>query len=145
MMEREIEDLAICFYGGEPLLKTRVIYKIMDMFPNARFCLQVHFLSGCLSLDERNAPQDRQGRLPHEDRHDSLLHRRSTGDHQSLSWFGYLRANYGECRVYQSEGLQPRLGGSHDGQRGATGRYLRGSYAYHNQTTAIRFLTNTPY
>lgn len=40
-MEREIEDLAICFYGGEPLLKTRIIYKIMDMFPNARFCLQV--------------------------------------------------------------------------------------------------------
>lgn len=39
---KEIEDLAICFYGGEPLLKTRIIYKIMDMFPNARFCLQTN-------------------------------------------------------------------------------------------------------
>lgn len=41
---REIEDLTICFYGGEPLLKNRTIYKIMDMFPNARFCLQVQML-----------------------------------------------------------------------------------------------------
>ena len=43
MMHREIDDLTICFYGGEPLLKNRTIYKIMDMFPNARFCLQVVF------------------------------------------------------------------------------------------------------
>lgn len=39
--KREIEDLCICFYGGEPLLKTRTIYKIMDMFPNAKYCFQV--------------------------------------------------------------------------------------------------------
>lgn len=34
------DDLAICFYGGEPLLKTRVIYKVMDMIPNAKFIFQ---------------------------------------------------------------------------------------------------------
>lgn len=39
---KEIDDLIICFYGGEPLLKNRVIYKIMDMFPKARFCLQTN-------------------------------------------------------------------------------------------------------
>ena len=59
-MEREIEDLAICFYGGEPLLKTRVIYKIMDMFPNARFCLQVSAdVSVGQSLDKCNSAQNR--------------------------------------------------------------------------------------
>ncbi|KAK8816852.1 hypothetical protein WA577_002646 [Blastocystis sp. JDR] len=39
---KEIDDLTICFYGGEPLLKNRTIYKIMDMFPKARFCLQTN-------------------------------------------------------------------------------------------------------
>lgn len=46
IMRREIDDLTICFYGGEPLLKNRTIYKIMDMFPKARFCLQVVFRMG---------------------------------------------------------------------------------------------------
>lgn len=46
IMHREIDDLTICFYGGEPLLKNRTIYKIMDMFPKARFCLQVVFRMG---------------------------------------------------------------------------------------------------
>ena len=39
---KEIDDLCICFYGGEPLLKTRTIYKIMDMFPNAKYCFQTN-------------------------------------------------------------------------------------------------------
>ena len=36
------DDLAICFYGGEPLLKTRIIYKVMDMIPNAKFIFQTN-------------------------------------------------------------------------------------------------------
>lgn len=53
--ERKIDDLCICFYGGEPLLKTRVIYKIMDMFPKAKFVFQVRVVAFC-DVDERDSP-----------------------------------------------------------------------------------------
>jgi len=36
------DDLIICFYGGEPLLKPRVIKKVIEMHPNAKFCLQTN-------------------------------------------------------------------------------------------------------
>lgn len=61
--ERKIDDLCICFYGGEPLLKTRVIYKIMDMFPKAKFVFQVRVVAFC-DVDERNSPEDGEGGLP---------------------------------------------------------------------------------
>lgn len=36
------EPLAFCFYGGEPLLKRNIMEQVVDMFPNAVFCLQTN-------------------------------------------------------------------------------------------------------
>ncbi|KAI9736321.1 MAG: hypothetical protein M1834_001207 [Cirrosporium novae-zelandiae] len=36
------EGLVICFYGGEPLLKPRVIVKTMNLLSKATFCLQTN-------------------------------------------------------------------------------------------------------
>ena len=126
---REIDDLIICFYGGEPLLKNRVIYKIMDMFPKARFCLQVVVVFVC-DVDECNAPEDSEGRLSHEDGHNSLFHRWSSRDHEPVSRRRYLRADHGERGVHQGEGLPQRPGGAYDGERGAERRHLRRRDAY---------------
>ena len=38
----EEEDLALCFYGGEPLLRIDLIQEIMDMLPKAKFVLQTN-------------------------------------------------------------------------------------------------------
>ncbi|KAH0790348.1 radical SAM domain containing protein [Histomonas meleagridis] len=38
----EEEDLIICFYGGEPLLRIDLIQQIMIMIPNAKFVLQTN-------------------------------------------------------------------------------------------------------
>lgn len=35
-------DPIICFYGGEPLLRPELIYKVMDMMPHATFVLQTN-------------------------------------------------------------------------------------------------------
>lgn len=39
---KQEEDLAICFYGGEPLLRIDLIEQIMDILPNAKFVLQTN-------------------------------------------------------------------------------------------------------
>lgn len=39
---KQEKDLALCFYGGEPLLRIDLIGKIMDMLPHAKFILQTN-------------------------------------------------------------------------------------------------------
>ena len=38
----KVKELAVCFYGGEPLLRIPYIEKIMPMLPNAKFVLQTN-------------------------------------------------------------------------------------------------------
>ena len=38
----KVKDLAVCFYGGEPLLRIHLIEKIMPLLPKAKFCLQTN-------------------------------------------------------------------------------------------------------
>ena len=38
----KVKDLAVCFYGGEPLLRIHLIEQIMPLLPNAKFCLQTN-------------------------------------------------------------------------------------------------------
>ena len=38
----KVKDLAVCFYGGEPLLRIHLIEKIMPILPKAKFCLQTN-------------------------------------------------------------------------------------------------------
>lgn len=45
------DELDICFYGGEPLLRPKIIYKVMDMLPDTtQYILQ----SNCTLLKEIN-------------------------------------------------------------------------------------------
>ena len=37
---QKVKDLAVCFYGGEPLMRINLIEQIMPLLPNAKFCLQ---------------------------------------------------------------------------------------------------------
>ena len=39
---KDVEDLALCFYGGEPLLRIDKIIEIMKMLPHAKFVLQTN-------------------------------------------------------------------------------------------------------
>ena len=38
----KVKDLAVCFYGGEPLMRIPLIEKIMPLLPKAKFCLQTN-------------------------------------------------------------------------------------------------------
>mgnify|MGYP001137054124 CR=1 FL=1 len=42
---RDVEDLVLCFYGGEPLLKIDLILRIIEMLPHAKFVLQTNALN----------------------------------------------------------------------------------------------------
>lgn len=39
---KEVKDLILCFYGGEPLLKKNLILEAMKMLPNATYVLQTN-------------------------------------------------------------------------------------------------------
>lgn len=41
---KDVKDLVICFYGGEPLLQMGNIESVMTLLPNAIFCLQTNGL-----------------------------------------------------------------------------------------------------
>ena len=38
----KVKDLAVCFYGGEPLMRINLIEEIMPLLPKAKFCLQTN-------------------------------------------------------------------------------------------------------
>ena len=39
---QKVKDLAVCFYGGEPLMRINLIEQIIPLLPNAKFCLQTN-------------------------------------------------------------------------------------------------------
>ena len=137
LSERKIDDLCICFYGGEPLLKTRIIYKIMDMFPKAKFVFQVEFVA-LSDVDERHAPEDGEAGLPPSCGHDPVFSGWSSRDDQSLSRQGNVRAHHGERGLHQERRLRPRHRCAYDGVDGAERRHLRGCDASHQRGLQAR-------
>ena len=39
---QKVKDLAVCFYGGEPLMRINLIEQIIPLLPNAKYCLQTN-------------------------------------------------------------------------------------------------------
>lgn len=129
LTKREIDDLCICFYGGEPLLKTRTIYKDHGHVPQCQILFPGSDHSSLWSLDERHIVEDSEVRLFTSCWYNSLLYRWPSRNYESLPWSRNLRAYHGECRLHQECRVQERYCCSNDGVGWATGWHLRGSHA----------------